>query len=87
MKKYSEPLSESLLKEFHKNKLIDFDLKICCISKLNDVICDGIHWPKIYGICVNIKTGQIFPAKFPEKGPALPVRHARHTTGGHDVSL
>ena len=34
---------------------------------------------------VNVKTGEIFPATFPEKGPDMPLRNARHFTGGHQV--
>ncbi|KAJ8982111.1 hypothetical protein NQ317_002338 [Molorchus minor] len=41
----------------------------------------GIHWPIIYGIGVNIKTGEIFPATFPDKGPDQALRCARYLTG------
>lgn len=36
---------------------------------------------------VNVKTGEIFPATFPDKGPELALRSARHLTGGQQVSL
>lgn len=35
---------------------------------------------------VNIKSGEIFPATFPDKGPELPLRSARHFTGCHEAS-
>jgi protein N-terminal asparagine amidohydrolase len=35
----------------------------------------------LYGIGVNIKTGEIFPATFPDKGPDLPLRHSRIFSG------
>lgn len=39
----------------------------------------------IYGIGVNIKTGEIFPATFPDKGPDQALRCARHLTGQPQV--
>ncbi len=30
---------------------------------------------------MNIKTGEIFPATFPDKGPDLPLRHSRIFSG------
>ena len=36
---------------------------------------------------VNVKTGEICPASFPEKGPALYLRSARTLAGGHHVSV
>lgn len=36
---------------------------------------------------VNVKTGEIFPATFPDKGPELALRSARHLTGGQQVSI
>jgi len=49
------------------------------------MVRDDINWPIIYGVGVNIKTGEIFPANFPDKGPDLPLRMARHFTGSHQV--
>lgn len=46
-----------------------------------------INWPIIYGIGVNIKTGEIFPAAFTDKGPDLQLRQARNFTGGQTVFL
>ncbi|KAG1659612.1 Protein N-terminal asparagine amidohydrolase [Nymphon striatum] len=34
---------------------------------------------------VNIGSGEIFPATFPDKGPDLPLRSARHLTGGYQM--
>ena len=35
--------------------------------------------PKIYGVAVNVETGDIFPADFPDdsKGPDADLRHVR----------
>lgn len=45
-----------------------------------------INWPIIYGIGFNIKTGEIFPATYPDKGPDLQLRDARNFTGAQTVS-
>jgi protein N-terminal asparagine amidohydrolase len=34
---------------------------------------------------VNVKTGEVFPAKFLDQGPDIPLRHARLFTGTHSV--
>ncbi len=36
-------------------------------------------------IGVNLKTGDIFPATYPDKGPDIPLRGARLFTGSHCV--
>lgn len=52
---------------------------------MNTIIRGDLHWPIIYGIGVNIKTGEIFPAAFTDKGPDLQLRMARNFTGGQSV--
>uniref|UniRef100_A0A182TS13 Protein N-terminal asparagine amidohydrolase n=1 Tax=Anopheles melas TaxID=34690 RepID=A0A182TS13_9DIPT len=69
---------------FHKHPL-EIDLTQSCVGELNTMVRDDINWPIIYGVGVNIKTGEIFPANFPDKGPDLPLRMARHFTGSHQV--
>lgn len=56
-----------------------------CIGELNSIIRGDINWPIIYGIGVNVKTGEIYPATFPDKGPDLQLRQARNFTGGQAV--
>lgn len=41
----------------------------------------------IYGVGVNIKTGEIFPATFPDKGPDQALRSARYLTGIPQVNF
>ncbi|KAF4522941.1 hypothetical protein B566_EDAN012636 [Ephemera danica] len=65
--------------------IVEVDLTLCCIGELNTTIRGGIQWPIIYGIGVNVKTGEIFPASFMDKGPEQPLRKARHFTGGRQV--
>ena len=70
----------------HKNRC-DLDLETCCIGDLCTLNRNGIAWPIIYGIGVNVKTGDIFPAQFSEKGPDMDIRYARTLTGGDNVGV
>lgn len=81
---YSEELFSSIMNSFQKQP-VEVDLITACVGESNTTIRGGIHWPIIYGIGVNVKTGEIFPATFPDKGPDLALRWARHLTGGQQV--
>lgn len=65
---------------FHKHP-VEIDLTLACLGELNTTIRGGIPWPIIYGVGVNTKSGEIFPATFPDKGPDQALRLARHLTG------
>ena len=41
----------------------------------------GAPYPLLYGLGVNVKTGEIFPAQFTDKGPDMDIRQARILTG------
>ncbi|CAL8388593.1 unnamed protein product [Arctogadus glacialis] len=84
--KTSQKLSLSLLAAFHKQKEV-IHLETCCITEMNDVMVEGTHRPVVYGIGVNVNTGELFPASFPQKGPAEELRSARTFTGGQMVDL
>ncbi|EZA61324.1 hypothetical protein DMN91_012644 [Ooceraea biroi] len=81
---YSEELFYTILSAFHKQPR-EIDLTLCCVGELNTTVRGGIHWPVIYGIGLNVKTGEIFPATFPDKGPEQALRCARQLTGGQQV--
>jgi protein N-terminal asparagine amidohydrolase len=81
---FAEDLFCNIMQSFHKHT-VEVDLTQACIGELNTTVRGEINWPFIYGIGVNIKTGDIFPATFPDKGPDLYLRNARHFTGGHQV--
>uniref|UniRef100_A0A670JSG7 N-terminal asparagine amidase n=1 Tax=Podarcis muralis TaxID=64176 RepID=A0A670JSG7_PODMU len=51
------------------------------ITELNDRQEKGKHLPFIYGIAANVKTGEIFHATFPDKGPDVDLRSASILTG------
>ncbi|XP_062853008.1 protein N-terminal asparagine amidohydrolase [Trichomycterus rosablanca] len=79
--KTSHKLSHDVLAAFQEQKE-EIHLESCCITEMNDVVMDGIHKPIVYGIGVNVKTGDVFPASFPHRGPAHNLRSARTFTGG-----
>ncbi|XP_071450805.1 protein N-terminal asparagine amidohydrolase [Hetaerina americana] len=81
---YSEELLAAILHAFHKQP-VEVDLSLACVCSLNTTIRGGIHWPIIYGIGVIVKTGEIFPASFPDKGPDQELRNARLLTGGQQI--
>ncbi|XP_053187812.1 protein N-terminal asparagine amidohydrolase isoform X2 [Scomber japonicus] len=84
--KTSHKLSLSILAAFHKQKE-DIHLETCCITEMNDIVVEGTNRPVIYGIGVNVKTGEVFPASFPQKGPAEELRSARTFTGGQMAEI
>ncbi|CAN9509844.1 unnamed protein product [Ophioblennius macclurei] len=84
--KISHKLSLNILAAFHKQEE-DIHLETCCVTEMNDVVIDGTHRPIIYGIGVNVKTGEVFPASFTHKGPAEMLRSARTFTGGEMAEI
>ncbi|XP_048104234.1 protein N-terminal asparagine amidohydrolase isoform X2 [Alosa alosa] len=82
----SHKLSLSLLAAFQKQQE-EIHLETCCITEMNDEVVEGVHRPVVYGIGVNVKTGEVFPASFPTRGPAEDLRSARTFTGGQMVEI
>ncbi|XP_058495976.1 protein N-terminal asparagine amidohydrolase-like isoform X1 [Solea solea] len=82
----SHKLSHNILAAFQKQKE-EIHLETCCITELNDVVVDETHRPIVYGIGVNVKTGEVFPSSFPHKGPAEELRSARTFTGGQMADI
>ncbi|XP_074961313.1 protein N-terminal asparagine amidohydrolase isoform X2 [Phalacrocorax aristotelis] len=76
----SQKLTNQLLRAFDLQP-DDVHLVTFCVTELNDREEKDIHFPVIYGIAVNVKTGEIFPATFPEKGPDEALRSAHVLTG------
>merc|ERR1712106_1036028 len=58
-----------------------------CVGATVTVVRDGTPLPLISGVGVNVKTGDIFPAVFREKGPDMDLRTARTLTGGEKVGM
>ncbi|MGH0118761.1 UNVERIFIED_CONTAM: hypothetical protein FKN15_062223 [Acipenser sinensis] len=57
------------------------------LLELNDIVVEGIHRPVVYGIGVNVKTGEVFPATFSLRGPEDDLRSARTFTGGQMANV
>ncbi|XP_077380376.1 protein N-terminal asparagine amidohydrolase isoform X1 [Festucalex cinctus] len=82
----SHELSLNILEAFQQLK-DDIHLQTCCVTEMNDVVVNAVHKPAVYGVGVNVKTGKVFPATFPCKGPAEDLRSARTFTGGQMVDI
>ncbi|KAM6939924.1 protein N-terminal asparagine amidohydrolase [Xenentodon cancila] len=82
----SHKLSLGILAAFQKQKEA-IHLETCCITEMNDIVGNGTHRPIVYGIGVNVKTGDVFPASFTYKGPAEQLRSARTFTGGQMADI
>ncbi|KAM6249760.1 protein N-terminal asparagine amidohydrolase isoform 2-T2 [Porphyrio hochstetteri] len=76
----SQKLTNQLLRAFDLQP-DDVHLVTFCVTELNDREEEDIHFPIVYGIAVNVKTGEIFPATFPVKGPDEDLRSAHVLTG------
>ncbi|KAM6379132.1 protein N-terminal asparagine amidohydrolase isoform 2-T2 [Pluvialis apricaria] len=76
----SQKLTNQLLRAFDLQP-DDVHLVTFCVTELNDREENDTHFPIIYGIAVNVKTAEIFPATFPEKGPDEDLRSAHVLTG------
>ncbi|XP_072275106.1 protein N-terminal asparagine amidohydrolase isoform X5 [Pyxicephalus adspersus] len=69
------------------NQAEEIHLVTFCVTELNDTMDNGIHLPIIYGLAVNVKTGEIFKAKFQDHQPDEDLRLAYTLTGGHMVNI
>ena len=63
----------------------DLHLKTFVVTSFNDEVKNGVHFPIVYGIGVNVATGEIFNAASKDKSPDLAIRSASHFTGNKDV--
>lgn len=79
-------LVTSLLGCLHRQRS-SLELVTLCVGELCTVRRSGTPWPLLYGVGVNVKTGDIFPAQFTDKGPDMDLRTARTLTGGETVGL
>ncbi|KAM3827200.1 protein N-terminal asparagine amidohydrolase isoform 2-T3 [Vipera latastei] len=85
-RRLSQRLTSQLLRAF--DRLLDnVYLMTFCVTELNDRQENGRHLPYIYGIAANVKTGEIFHATFPDRGPDEDMRSARVLTGAKMISV
>ncbi|XP_039216798.1 protein N-terminal asparagine amidohydrolase isoform X6 [Crotalus tigris] len=85
-RRLSQRLTSQLLRAF--DRLLDnVYLMTFCVTELNDLQENGRHLPYIYGIAANVKTGEIFHATFPDRGPDEDMRSARVLAGAKMISI
>ena len=75
----SEDLTLDLL-HFYNQLPVKFQLKSLCVGSVNTRSSNGINWPIMYGVAVNVQSDFVFcPAKFnlSVRGPSLSLRSSR----------
>ena len=88
-KLYLRTISASYLRStetLHKQR-VDLDLVRCCVGELCTINRNGIPWPMVYGVGVDVKTGHVFPATFTDKGPDMDIRNARTLSRAENVGV
>ena len=75
-KGYSTELCLSILYCFNRQP-VNIHLVTACICELNTFVRSNVNLPVIHGLAVNVKSGDIFPANFADKGPDLALRSSR----------
>ncbi|KAK2146211.1 hypothetical protein LSH36_624g01074 [Paralvinella palmiformis] len=83
-KKTSEKLSLEII-GFLQTLNEDLHLICTCITDYNNVLKNGINFPVIYGVAVDVCSGEIYPARFVDKGPEIDIRSACHFGGFKDL--
>ena len=68
------------LAALHKQRTA-LELVTCCVGELVTVRRNNAPFPILYGVGVNVKTGEMFQAQFQDKGPDMDLRMARLLTG------
>ncbi|KAM4631842.1 protein N-terminal asparagine amidohydrolase [Discoglossus pictus] len=82
----SQDLSKQILNAFDQQP-DDVHLVTYCVSELNDKEENGVHYPIIYGVAVNVKTGDISRATFKDRGPDEDLRSAYTLLGGSMLNI
>ncbi|RWS26871.1 protein N-terminal asparagine amidohydrolase-like protein [Leptotrombidium deliense] len=83
---YSEDLAVQLLLAFHR-QIVNIHLVTFCVCNVNNLFKGSANYPIVCGVSVNVKTGEIFPSTFTERGPESTLRGARLLTGGSHEML
>ncbi|XP_049801659.1 protein N-terminal asparagine amidohydrolase-like [Schistocerca nitens] len=73
---FSETVFDSVMITFHKHPE-KVNVTLACVGDINTTVKDGKHWPSLYGVGINVKTGELFPAVYKDRGPDEGLRHAR----------
>ncbi|XP_071106024.1 protein N-terminal asparagine amidohydrolase-like isoform X2 [Haliotis cracherodii] len=86
VKGFSHSLSLELLNMLRSFKQ-NIHLQTACIAEINTRLVNGVPFPIVYGVGVDIKSGEIYKATFLNKGPDLPLRGARNFTGTKEMII
>jgi len=83
----SEALSTSLFNVLCRCS-VKLHLRTACVCELNTISDHRapVNMPAIRGLSVEVRTGEIYPAQFVDRGPDLAVRVARSLTGPPELS-
>lgn len=79
----SENVAMQILYSLRKQAQV-LHLVQACFCELNTDYRQTQNWPIVMGVGVNIKTGQIFPATFHDRGPEIPLRSTVFYSGKED---
>ncbi|KAL7640312.1 UNVERIFIED_CONTAM: hypothetical protein RMT77_009727 [Armadillidium vulgare] len=79
-----EKVTLSLLNAFHRCPC-HIHLNLLCTGEMNATSRENIMFPLITGIGVSVQNGNIFPAKFSDRGPYLTLRSTRIFTGAQQM--
>lgn len=82
-RKNSHEVSDKVLKALCESPH-NLHLVTACITHFNTEYRKEVPFPIIYGVALDVKTGKLFRATFPDKGPDMGLRSARHFTGGKE---
>lgn len=52
-----------------------------CVCEMNNCLRGNTNWPVVYGVGVNVKNSELFPATFHDRSPAISLRSTRMYTG------
>jgi len=84
-KNISQSLLVQILSAIHYHKRY-FGIDIFCVGEMATEMRDDIRLPKISGVGIDTKSGDIFPAVFSDKGPDMDLRIARTLCTGDNES-
>ncbi|ELU06858.1 hypothetical protein CAPTEDRAFT_142681, partial [Capitella teleta] len=80
-KKHSEKLTKEIFRACINNEF-RIHLQTACIGCLNDVVKqNATHFPIIYGLAVDVRSGDLIRAVFPDQGPDMLIRSATNFIG------
>ncbi|CAG2199620.1 NTAN1 [Mytilus edulis] len=81
----SEKVSIKTLNAFNSTSEEIHLMTACICGRFKQRGKERREFPVIYGLAVNVKTGDVYRGTFLDHGPDMPLRSARHFTGTEEV--